>query len=142
MITTDQIKDILQRVDNLKSYLDIDKKLIEISNEEEKASAPDFWNDSKEAERVMKILRGKKKWVEDYRQVKSDGEDLSVLFDFYKDDEASDAEVMAQYEKTMSLLESLEFKNMLSDEGDGLSAVLQITAGAGGTESCDWAQCL
>ena len=51
----------MQRVDNLKDYLDIDKKLIEISNEEEKASNPDFWNNSKEAEKVMKILRGKKK---------------------------------------------------------------------------------
>ena len=48
MVTSDQIKDIIQRVDNLRAYLDIDKKLIEISNEEEKASDPDFWNNSKE----------------------------------------------------------------------------------------------
>ncbi|MDN3643490.1 peptide chain release factor 2 [Lutimonas halocynthiae] len=142
MVTADQIKDILQRVDNLRAYLNIDKKLIEISNEEEKASDPDFWNNSREAEKIMKILRGKKKWVDDYNKVKSDGEDLNVLFDFYKEDEASDEEITAQYTKTIALLESLEFKNMLSDEGDNLSAVLQITAGAGGTESCDWAQML
>jgi len=142
MVTSDQIKDILQRIDNLKAYLDIDKKLIEISNEEEKASDPDFWNNSRQAEKVMKILRGKKKWVNDYEQVKSYGEDLNVLFDFYKEDEASDEEVTEQFTKTIDFLESLEFKNMLSDEGDNLSAVLQITAGAGGTESCDWAQML
>ena len=97
MVTSDQIKDIMQRIDNLRGYLDIDKKLIEISNEEEKASNPDFWNNSREAEKVMKILRGKKKWVNDYNQVKSDGEDLNVLFDFYKEDEASDEDVTDQF---------------------------------------------
>ncbi len=139
MITYEQIKKIIDSVDQLKGYLDIDKKLIEISNDEEKASDPNFWNKPKDAEILMKTLRGKKKWVEDYNQVRSDCEDLNVLYDFYKEDEASEDEVMQQYDKTLKLLESLEFKNMLSDEGDNLSAVLQITAGAGGTESCDWA---
>lgn len=142
MVTSDQIKGIIQRIENLKEYLEIDKKLIEISNEEEKASDPEFWNNPKEAEKVMKVLRGKKKWVEDYNRLKADGEDLSVLFEFFKEEEASEQEVIAQFDKTLELLESLEFKNMLSEEGDSLSAVLQITAGAGGTESCDWAQML
>lgn len=142
MVTSDQIKDVVQRIHQLKAYLDIDKKLIEISNEEEKASDPNFWNKPKEAEQVMKILRGKKKWVNDYEELNTDGEDLNVLYEFFKEEEASEEEVMAQFNKTLSLLESLEFKNMLSDEGDNLSAVLQITAGAGGTESCDWAQML
>ncbi|MCK5638835.1 MAG: peptide chain release factor 2, partial [Flavobacteriaceae bacterium] len=91
---------------------------------------------------LMKKLRGIKKWVEDYKNVKSDGEDLSVLYDFYKEDEATEDDVTKQFDKTLNFLESLEFKNMLSEEGDNLSAVLQITAGAGGTESCDWAQML
>lgn len=142
MVTTDQIKDITERINNLRGYLDIDKKLIEISNEEEKASDPDFWNNSREAEIQMKRLRGKKKWVSEYEQVKSDNEDLTVLYDFYKEGEATESEVQEQFERTMNLLESLEFRNMLSDEGDILSSVLQITAGAGGTESCDWAQML
>lgn len=142
MITSDQLKDITERVALLKDYLDIDKKRIEISNEEEKASDPDFWNNPREAERLMKILRGKKKWVNDYELVKSDCEDLNVLYDFLKEGEATEKEVEQQFDKTLALLESLEFKNMLSDEGDNLSAVLQITAGAGGTESCDWAQML
>jgi peptide chain release factor 2 len=142
MVTTDQIKDITERISNLRGYLDIDKKLIEISNEEEKASDPDFWNNSREAEVLMKILRGKKKWVSDYEPVKSDNEDLSVLYEFYKEGEATEIEVQQQFDKTLKLLESLEFKNMLSEEGDNLSTVLQITAGAGGTESCDWAQML
>jgi len=142
MITQENIKNIAERVEKLKSYLRIDQKLIEISNEEEKASNPDFWNKPREAEVLMKLLRSKKKWVEDYNTVATDSEELQILFDFYKDGEASEEETMKSYTKTSTLLESLEFKNMLSDEGDNLSAVLQITAGAGGTESCDWAAML
>ena len=142
MVTSDQIKDLNQRIENLKSYLEIDKKLIEIANEEEKASDPEFWNNPREAELLMRKLRSKKKWVSDYEQLRTMGEDLNVLYDFYKEDEASEEEVNQQFESALDLLESLEFKNMLSEEGDNLSAVLQITAGAGGTESCDWAQML
>ncbi len=142
MITQENIKNIAERVEKLKSYLHIDQKLIEISNEEEKASNPDFWNKPREAEVLMKALRSKKKWVEDYNTVATDSEELQILFDFYKEGEATEEETMHSYTKTSTLLESLEFKNMLSDEGDNLSAVLQITAGAGGTESCDWAAML
>ena len=65
-----------------------------------------------------------------------------MLYDFNKEGEASDEEVVSQYNKCIELIEELEFKNMLSAEEDSLSAVLQITAGAGGTESCDWASML
>ncbi len=142
MVTQDQLKDISARISKLKSYLEIEKKLIEISNEEEKTANPDFWNNPKEAEILMKSLRLKKKWVEDYNQVVTLHEDLLVLYDFYKEGEIEEREIKDQFEKTLSFLEDIEFKNMLSDEGDNLSAVLQITAGAGGTESCDWAEML
>ena len=142
MITQDQLKDISKRIDKLKSYLEIDKKLIEIANEEEKTANPDFWNDPKAAEVIMKELRFKKKWVEDYNTIIRFNEDLNVFYEFYKEDEADEKDVVQQYEKTITLLEDIEFKNMLSDEGDSLSAVIQITAGAGGTESCDWAEML
>jgi len=90
----------------------------------------------------MKVLREKKKWVEDYNKAKSFVEDLEVLFEFYKAEEVSASELENQYNKALNIIEHLEFKNMLSEEGDSLSAVLQITAGAGGTESCDWANML
>lgn len=142
MITSNQIKDLLERVGKLEAYLEIDKKLIEISNEEEQTVNPDFWNDPKQAEVVMKALRGKKKWVEDYNKSKTDVEDLQVLYDFYKEDAVGEEEIITQFNKTLAFIESIEFKNMLSKEGDNLSAIIQITAGAGGTESCDWAQML
>ena len=69
-------------------------------------------------------------------------DDLEVIFEFYKEKEATAEDVQERYQKSVNLIEELEFKNMLSEEGDSLSAVLQITAGAGGTESCDWAEML
>ena len=142
MITQDQLKDISERIEKLKSYLEIDKKLIEIANDEEKTANPDFWNDPKSAEILMKDLRFKKKWVEDYHKIISLNEDLNVLYEFYKEDEVEETEIENQFEKVATFLEDIEFKNMLSEEGDSLSAVIQITAGAGGTESCDWAEML
>jgi len=142
MITQDQLKDISIRIEKLKDYLKIDKKLIEIVNEEEKTADPQFWNDPKAAETIMKELRFKKKWVEDYNKVIALNEDINILYEFYKEDEVEESEIVEQFEKLYVFLEDIEFKNMLSDEGDSLSATIQITAGAGGTESCDWAEML
>ena len=69
-------------------------------------------------------------------------EDLQVLVEFAKEDADSEKELDEQFPQLVEKIENLEFKNMLSNEGDELSAVLQITAGAGGTESCDWASML
>jgi len=69
-------------------------------------------------------------------------EELQIMMDYYKEAAVSEEEVIALYQETMLHIEDLEFRNMLSDEGDSMSAVLQITAGAGGTESCDWASML
>ena len=142
MITSEQIKSLLVRISKLESYLNIEQKRVEIANEEEQAADPGFWNDSKKAEVLLKAIRAKKKWVEHYEEVTVLGEDLQVLYDFYKEDEATEKEVENQFDKTVELLESIEFKNMLSNEGDEMSAILQITAGAGGTESNDWAEML
>ncbi len=90
----------------------------------------------------MKNIRTQKKWISDYENAREAFEELQILYDFYKEKEATEAEVVAQYEKTKNLIEDLEFRNMLSEEADSLSAVLQITAGAGGTESNDWAEML
>lgn len=140
MIQSEALKDILDRVENLHQYLEIEKKKIEIANDEEKAASPEFWNDSDAAQMHLKQLNTKKAWVNDYQEVKRAANDLDVLYEFYKEmGEGSEAEIEKQYKRTVNLLEKIEFRNMLSEEGDNMSAVLQITAGAGGTESCDWA---
>lgn len=90
----------------------------------------------------MQVLKSKKKWVTDFETAKTMVGDLEVLMEFHEMGEVADDEVIEKYAATKELIENLEFKNMLSEEGDELTAVLQITAGAGGTESCDWASML
>ena len=90
----------------------------------------------------MKLIQSKKQWVDDFNEAKSLLTDLEVLIEFQKEGAIPEEEVQQHHDKIVDALENLEFKNMLSDEGDDLSAVLQITAGAGGTESCDWAAML
>ncbi|AZI34430.1 peptide chain release factor 2 [Kaistella carnis] len=142
MINSDQIKDVQARIGELYKYLQIDRKQIEIANDEEKTVSPGFWDHPKEAEIFMKQLRSKKKWVNDYEEIVSRFEDIQVLMEFAKEDADSAKELDESFPILIQKIEDLEFKNMLSNEGDELSAVLQITAGAGGTESCDWASML
>ena len=117
----------------------MDRKLIEIEEEDLKTQDPEFWDDPKKAQIILKSLKQKKFWVDAYESNFSKYEDLEVLFEFAKMGEAEESEVDAEYDKLLASLEELEFNNMLSAEEDSLSAVLQITAGAGGTEACDWA---
>jgi len=90
----------------------------------------------------MREIRNLKKWVEGYEELWTKKEDLEVLIEFQKTGEVSEEEVEKKITEAFDHLENIEFLNMLSEEGDSLSAVLQITAGAGGTESCDWAEML
>ena len=90
----------------------------------------------------MKQLRSLRKWVTDYDIINQKVEELEILIEFEKSGDAQSQDVISIYEEILQLFEDLEFRNMLSEEGDNLSAVLQITAGAGGTESCDWAEML
>ena len=104
--------------------------------------SPDFWNNPQEAQAHMKFIQSKKQWVDDYNAAETLISELEVLIEFQQEGEVSEEEVEQQYKKALNTLEKMEFKNMLSEEGDELPAVLQITAGAGGTESCDWAAML
>ena len=90
----------------------------------------------------MKSLKAKKKWVDDFNSATTLVGDLEVLTEFFQAGEVEEDEVSAQLEKTKEAIEDLEFKNMLSEEGDELTSVWQFSSGAGGTESCDWASML
>jgi peptide chain release factor 2 len=90
----------------------------------------------------MRELRSAKQWITDFEKANLLVEELEVLLEFFKSNEIDEAELKRHFEVTVNHFEELEFKNMLSEEGDNLSAVIQVTAGAGGTESCDWAAML
>lgn len=107
-----------------------------------RTQAPGFWDNPKEAEKVMRKVRELKGWIGDYEETTGSIEDLKILFDFAKEGEATEEEVDAHYQETIVLLESLEMKNMLRQEADQMGCVLKINSGAGGTESQDWASML
>jgi peptide chain release factor 2 len=90
----------------------------------------------------MKEIRTLKFWIESYNALNQAKEDIEVLVEFYKEDSSLEQEIDEQFKHLLDKVESTELKNMLSGEEDRLSAVLQITSGAGGTESCDWASML
>lgn len=141
-MTSEQNKELENRITKIYSYLKIDEKTERLKEEELKTQDPQFWDDPKKAESQMKIIRGLKFWVEGFNQLNASYDDLQVLLEFQKEGEASPQEIESQYQKVLATVEELELKNMLAGEEDALSAVIQITAGAGGTESCDWAAML
>ena len=142
MVTAEQLKGLVKRLEALKGYLELDKKIVEIQNEEEKTQAPEFWDDPKKAEIILKEIKSKKNWIEEYDAVKAAFDDLNELREFLEMEEASEAEVEEAEAKAVELLESLELKNMLGEKEDALNCIVEINSGAGGTESQDWASML
>jgi peptide chain release factor 2 len=116
--------------------------LIQLKEEELKTQDPAFWNNPKEAEAQMKVVRSIKVWTDGFSEVDRQVEDLLVLYDFYEADEASEEDIEQHFNETLNLIEALETKNMLRKEEDKMGAILRINAGAGGTESNDWADML
>ena len=118
MITTEQLKEIKDRTEQLHRYLNIDAKQIQLEEEQLRTQAPGFWDDQKRAEAQMKLVKGLEKWIIGYAEVKSLADELELACEYYR------------------------VKNMLRREEDAMSAVLKINSGAGGTEAQDWAQML
>lgn len=142
MVNNDQLKEVNQRIEAIAAYLKIPEKELQLREAELKTQDPGFWDDSKKAEAQMKTIRGLKFWIESYLKLKALADDLEVLMDFVREGVSEEEECDEAYKNILTTLEEVELKNMLSEEEDSLSAVLQITAGAGGTEACDWADML
>ncbi|MCC5916701.1 MAG: peptide chain release factor 2 [Cryomorphaceae bacterium] len=142
MTEREDIQSIGKRIEDLKSYLNVESKRIELINEEEKTAAPEFWTNPKEAESVMKHIRELKFWVNGYEEAERLFEEWKNGDEFLREGLLEESDVLALQKECVDKIEDLEFRNMLSGEEDKLCAVVQITAGAGGTESCDWAEML
>ncbi len=142
MITSDQLKDVVDRVDALYKYLNIDQKKMEFEEEQLRTQAPDFWEDVERAQEQMKKVKSIEKWIVGYNNVKQNADELQLAFDFYKEELVTEQEVDDDYKKTIKAIEDLELMNMLRQEEDPMDCVLKINSGAGGTESQDWAQML
>ena len=108
-----------------------------VEEEELKTQDPSFWDNPKEAEAHMKVIRSIKQWTDGFKKIDDAVEDLMVVFEFSEAGEITEAELDEHFAETRTLIEDLELKNMLRREEDRLGAVLKINAGAGGTESND-----
>lgn len=142
MITSDQLKDVMERAEALHRYLNIDQKKVEFEEEQLRTQAPDFWEDPKRAQEQMIKVKGIEKWLVGYQQVRQLADELELAFDFYRDDMITEDELDADYAKAVAAIEHLEMKNMLRQTEDPMDCVMKINSGAGGTESQDWAQML
>lgn len=142
MITSDQLKDVLERTDALKHYLNIDQKKVEYEEEQLRTQAPDFWEDPKRAEEQMKKVKTLERWIKGYAGVRQLADELQLAVDFYKDELVTEKEVDDDYAKAIAAIEDLELMNMLRQKEDPMDCVMKINSGAGGTESQDWAQML
>ncbi|MCK4568695.1 MAG: peptide chain release factor 2 [Bacteroidales bacterium] len=142
MVSQEDIKALNKRLEALRRFLDVDNKNNLIEEKEKITYSPDFWNEPKKAEEVLKEIKSIKFWTDAYSKVSTAFDDLMVIFGFFNEGEGSESGLNKQYRSTLKAVEDLEFLNMLSGEEDKLSAILQINAGAGGTESQDWAEML
>lgn len=142
MILADQIKDLEQRSGALERCLNIEQKRIDLLNEEEKTQVPDFWDNPDQAREQLRRVAAIKAWVDDYDAVAKDVEDLALMPEFVKEGVVSEQEMDAHYAQTLERIEKLEMRNMLRRDEDKMGAILDINAGAGGTEALDWASML
>ena len=103
---------------------------------------PGFWENPKDAEVILHEIRSKKIWTDSFDTVQSGIDDLETLYEFFEQGEGDEKEIEGEFNTLQKRIEELEFKRMLSNEEDQLSAMLEINPGAGGTESQDWAEML
>jgi peptide chain release factor 2 len=142
MITQEQLKELQQRKDDLKRYLDIDGKKIEVEEEELRTHVPDFWQDQKAAEAQMKKIKSLRNWINGCEEVELAVDEVATGYDFVKEGLVEESELDQLYSKALAMLEKLELRNMLRHDEDKMDAILKINSGAGGTESQDWASML
>jgi peptide chain release factor 2 len=126
----------------LGNIFDYDSKTETIQEKERNTTAPDFWDDPKKAETLLKEIRSLKIWTDAFEEITKTKQDFEVMFEFFESGEITETEVEAEFAKLTEIVENLEFKRMLNADEDRMSATLEINSGAGGTESQDWAEML
>ncbi len=115
---------------------------MQISDKEALTLDPSFWDNPKRAESILKEIKLNKFWVGLFQEAEQAVEDVEVLYDFWKAEETSEEEVDTAFEKAKEVLDELEFRATLNKKEDELDCIIEINAGAGGTESCDWSSML
>ena len=121
---------------------DVENRRFKIKEQEQLTLRPDFWDHSEKAEAVQKAIKANKLWVDEYEVLENGVLEIETLLEFQKEGEAVEAELDTAYAQLVEATQNLELKSTLNQPEDQLGALLKINAGAGGTESCDWASML
>jgi peptide chain release factor 2 len=140
--TIEQIKELTRRLDELARHLAIDERKSRLEVEELKSQAPDFWDNPEEAEKLLKGIASIRSWTTAYDTAAALVDDLGLMPDFVKEGVATEEELDGLYTTALTAIEELEMRNMLQGREDKLGAIMDINAGAGGTEALDWAAML
>ena len=139
MVSDEQIRELVERLATLGRCLNIEQRRIDLSNEEEKTQEPNFWEDPERAQEQLRRVSSIKSWIVDFDALASVIGDVELVPDFLREGVMSEAEADALYADALEKTESLELRNMLQGEEDKMGAIMDINAGAGGTEALDWA---
>lgn len=142
MVGAEEIKQIKGRLEELYRCLEIEQKRIDLQNEEERTQEPDFWENPEAARRQLQQVASLKSWIVEYEQIARECEDLELMPEFIREGISTEEEFSALYDEALGHVEKLEMRNMLRSEEDKLGAIVDINAGAGGTEALDWASML
>lgn len=142
MVSDEQIKSLTERLATLARCLNIEQRRIDLTNEEEKTQEPNFWDDPERAQEQLRKVSSIKSWITDYDALASVVGDVELVPDFLREGVMSEAEAEALYADAIEKTEALELRNMLQGEEDRMGAIMDINAGAGGTEALDWASML
>ncbi len=141
-MTQEQLKEMREKVQTLHRFLRIEDRLAKLENDRQMTLSPGFWDDNVRATAILKEIKIDKYWTDLYNTTKDSVEDAAVLFDFWKENEATEEEVKEAHAKASKEIDELEFKSTLDKPEDEMPGILVINSGAGGTESQDWAEML
>ncbi len=146
MMSFDELRqaegELKSRIEHLHEFLHIDERREEMAELEKKMAAPDFWNDKESAQNTVSQLSACRNLVEPFRRLESEVEDYAVALELAGEDEEFLKEAEIAYRRLLKSLDRMEIMSFLSGKFDRNNLYFSIHAGAGGTESCDWANML
>nr|WP_281834349.1 peptide chain release factor 2 [Propionigenium maris] len=138
-----EYSDYLEKLDDIGGLFDLEGKGEKIKSLEDKTMAEGFWNDKRSSEKVIKEMNSLKEIVGEFQGLQEYSDEVEVLIDFVESGEEEFAGELEEKIKVLgSSIEAYDTKLLLDGEYDSNSAIVTIHAGAGGTESCDWAEML
>jgi len=139
-MNSNTISEFKNRLDNLKEIFEIDNKIEKIQSLDIVSSDENFWNDQEKAQKILKKQGELKSLVSSFKKLNDEFDDVVVMYDFFECKEISENEMINHLSKFEKSIKDFEFKKMLNKKEDKMNAILNINAGAGGTESQDWAE--